>query len=971
MPVMFRLQSICLFASLVWLLLGDRATAMRTDDMVSASEERSKEMPENQNHKESVSPRHKKLSKKHSAQTSANATHTTDMVPASRITEKDLKVVLGSTLSAIAHEANLLCPGETPLEPASFTVDCCSFAIREELHTHYQYKLGVTVDGQVFHARLVGPVGDFETLPAPEVEQIDPSPCYDYDPPLEDTYIIMDVHEEWLKTATDHISDRIQTACASSVPSGTEIGVRKVHYAQSRVVEGFFLRLVVSLDDDAHLLHEIEVFFNLERDAVQVYWPPVVDQEGLCSLLKRPSVDDAHMDEIAVLAADQDLGSRKEAVDIFYQRMNAGRAAAGHKAPVMEPHELASLLQRAEESSSFPPQFLLEQQIPKCFSKSVVKRQGTCGSCWLFSSLGAIGDRHCINNPDEMLDMFGSVKTLSVQQVLSCYHRNGCDGGHPIALFQSYFASKLWSTFEADYPYEARCFQSGHGVVEKDEDLGILGCLLWQLTPDNTKNKPCQCIDMRNRVRQQPQCNIPVSAAGRFGLQDFKKIPAPGFPKAPHRFASRWKLEEVNMMMMQSIFEGGSIISGFSVFADWAKFIFVTNGQQVYQWDGRSPKVGGHAVVIVGWGVAGRGIPYWRMRNSYGKSWGDGGYYMHIRGRNDCNVEGDVAVPFVGNRIRPAASNRIFGVGESDAGAEPAPVELSSEVAAVHKPSGGEVYVFTFTANCNGPCTPQHVALEVGTKDTRLDGAKCCCDYENYATPRCAWVPKEALKEPGLFSWLTGSGSCGTFNFGHGLADTVEVVDESANALCANRVYDGPETTNFVKLATEKTGDAQFQARLPLTKDIATGSRRKLRVRVNDAEHLYMVEVEERQAKMYLHRVFRLVGVQYYFAKQHEPVRIQSAWGEEWGTKTRFQLRVVATCSGPCQGSAFFTSRALERVLGAGATLQRERSESASTLLFSAELGALPPGVQTVQVTADFGPAGGKDSRSIDVKIPS
>lgn len=45
-----------------------------------------------------------------------------------------------------------------------------------------------------------------------------------------------------------------------------------------------------------------------------------------------------------------------------------------------------------------------------------------------------------------------------------------------------------------------------------------------------------------------------------------------------------------------------------------------------------------HAVVIVGYGSK-LGVPYWIVRNSWGETWGDGGYMLIRLGVNMCNIE--------------------------------------------------------------------------------------------------------------------------------------------------------------------------------------------------------------------------------------------------------------------------------------------------------------------------------------------
>lgn len=51
-----------------------------------------------------------------------------------------------------------------------------------------------------------------------------------------------------------------------------------------------------------------------------------------------------------------------------------------------------------------------------------------------------------------------------------------------------------------------------------------------------------------------------------------------------------------------------------------------------------------HGVLVVGFGVSidsitGKGIPFWKIQNSWGPLWGEGGYVRIIRGVNELAIE--------------------------------------------------------------------------------------------------------------------------------------------------------------------------------------------------------------------------------------------------------------------------------------------------------------------------------------------
>ncbi|KAE7998440.1 hypothetical protein FH972_002985 [Carpinus fangiana] len=204
---------------------------------------------------------------------------------------------------------------------------------------------------------------------------------------------------------------------------------------------------------------------------------------------------------------------------------------------------------------------------------SPVKDQGHCGSCWTFSTTGALEAAYS--------QAFGKGISLSEQQLVDCaraFNNFGCSGGLPSQAFEYIKYNGGLDTEEA-YPYTG---QDGSCKFSR-ENVGV------------------QVIDSVNIT---------------LGAEDELK----------HAVA-----------FVRPVSVAFQVVSDFRLYKEG-----------VYTSDtcGTTPMDVNHAVLAVGYGVE-NGVPYWLIKNSWGKSWGDNGFFKMEMGKNMCGVATCASYPVV------------------------------------------------------------------------------------------------------------------------------------------------------------------------------------------------------------------------------------------------------------------------------------------------------------------------------------
>ncbi|MED6181333.1 Cysteine protease rd19a [Stylosanthes scabra] len=208
-----------------------------------------------------------------------------------------------------------------------------------------------------------------------------------------------------------------------------------------------------------------------------------------------------------------------------------------------------------------------------------VKNQGSCGSCWSFSTTGALEGAHYLAT--------GELVSLSEQQLVDCDHEcdpdepgscdSGCNGGLMNSAFE-YILKSGGIMQEEDYPYKG----SDRGTCKFDKTK----------IAASVANFSVVSLD-EDQIAANLVKNGPLAVA-------------------------------INAVFMQTYIGGVSCPYICSRRLDHG-VLLVGYGS------------GGYSPIRM------KEKPYWIIKNSWGGNWGENGYYKICRGRNICGVDSMVS----------------------------------------------------------------------------------------------------------------------------------------------------------------------------------------------------------------------------------------------------------------------------------------------------------------------------------------
>ncbi|XP_069505840.1 cathepsin K [Ambystoma mexicanum] len=198
-----------------------------------------------------------------------------------------------------------------------------------------------------------------------------------------------------------------------------------------------------------------------------------------------------------------------------------------------------------------------------------VRNQGPCGSCWAFSSVGAL--------EGQLKRTTGKLLQLSPQNLVDCVKENdGCGGGYMTNAF-AYVRDNKGIDSEDTYPY-----------IGQDDDC---------------------------------RYSLPGKAAKCKG---FKEIPV-GNEKALKKAVARVGPVSVGI---------DASLSSFQFYSKGVYYDPECNGTNI-----------DHAVLAVGYGMQ-KGAKHWIIKNSWGEDWGNKGYILMARNKqNACGIANLASYP--------------------------------------------------------------------------------------------------------------------------------------------------------------------------------------------------------------------------------------------------------------------------------------------------------------------------------------
>ena len=294
---------------------------------------------------------------------------------------------------------------------------------------------------------------------------------------------------------------------------------------------------------------------------------------------------------------------------------------------------------------NLPKNFNWKKELPQAVETP--RNQQNCRSCWVFSTLGMVGDRFCIANklhsiylsPLWVMSACGEGGKLDCKECtfFSCKKMYGCQApGNLFRLYEWLSTKEGYLKLEECWPYEEILQNKKYSLKKFFGNLD-----------DNCCYNYCHEKNIISRVKFLPDLNYGCIYHGGELRKTYDEITELEFNQT---------IENIK----KDIYENGPVVCGIMKTPPFMKFWERISYQKnfknmIYDHEidtsdffNMFMKYGGHSMCIIGWEVDDKtGIEYWDVRNNYGTSLGDEGYIkIAISRYKDKNKWTGIDIPY-------------------------------------------------------------------------------------------------------------------------------------------------------------------------------------------------------------------------------------------------------------------------------------------------------------------------------------
>lgn len=259
--------------------------------------------------------------------------------------------------------------------------------------------------------------------------------------------------------------------------------------------------------------------------------------------------------------------------------------------------------------------------------------QGLCGSCW------AVAAANCMSDVFVVSKKVKANPKISPTYFLSCLPQAQCNGGDPSQALNDMVNEGIATEECLDYSWCSKTSCGGDATKhfeERNANKYVPRCACTKPAPEYLRyfaeEPQAICVPpVMTDFNSMEKANIGFYLQGMYGLTG-----------SGYANLAKYSYKDIQSLIKSHIYNHGPVIGGFHVFKNFFKGRFnSTNGiyietvtyggvEGVDYDDVESDWAGSHAVVIVGWGtdqIENEKVDYWIVRNSWGESWGNNGYF--------------------------------------------------------------------------------------------------------------------------------------------------------------------------------------------------------------------------------------------------------------------------------------------------------------------------------------------------------